>query len=210
MRRILIPIVLTTSSCLLACNQAHADLIDFETGFVDRQQILELTTPTNKIMISLNAGGPAEIAEVGGPITAFEPRDDPLGGFPGRYFMHDGSTAFSRNFIFIFDNPVSSLSFDLYDFEASGRTATLSTFTNQNQTGFVGEDTSGGSPEDGGIVKMSFTSIDTPFKSAIFELDRIDRGYGIDNIQFTTVPEPAFLSVLTLGLPILLRRKRRY
>ena len=174
----------------------RADLVDFESGFVDLQPVPTVTTETNLMSVSLSNGGSGFIAEVGGPVTAFEPNDDPVGGTPGSYFLSDGGANFSLDFFFVFDNPVQDLALELYDFElATGRFATLSVFSDFSFSDLVGSDVTNGTNEQGGIIEMSVFGTQA-IRSASLSFNVVDNGVGIDNISFTTVPEPSTLVFL--------------
>ena len=131
-----------------------------------------------------------EIARVGGPTTAFVPNDSPVGGFPGDYFLSDGSSSVSHNYFLRFDKSVSDLSLDLYDFEASGRTAILSVYADDGYSDLITESTTGGSPIDGGVVNIGVSDSPRPIRTARLRFNIGDNGTGIDNIEFTTISEP--------------------
>ena len=190
---------------LLAMSEwTDGDTVDFETGFVDMQQLSAITTATNVIGFSVSGGGPIVIAQVGAPITAFEPNDDPVGGFPGSFFMSDGTSTVARDYFFTFDRPISSLSLDLYDFEASGRTATLSVFAGSDFSQLLTQDSTGGSTIDGGVVSLNIPFAPESIRSASLTFDIGDNGVGIDNISFSTIPDQIVPNsvVITRGLHV--------
>ena len=70
---------------------ATADIIDFE-GFAPLTPLGSVITPTNNVTFSVGslAGlGPAYVAGVGSPTTAFVPSDTAAGGVAGTRFLTD-------------------------------------------------------------------------------------------------------------------------
>src|SRR5262245_34806564 len=88
---------LSAVAMLLAVPAARADLIDFESGFVDLQAVGTVATATNAVTFSVGVGsgsGTGFIASVGGAITAFNSTsgaDTPEDGTAtsGRFFLTD-------------------------------------------------------------------------------------------------------------------------
>jgi len=111
----------------IGAQQAFADLIDFETGFVDLQPVGAVVTGTNIVTfgVGLSCGEPstAFIAETGTPTTAFGPDDEiPAGASGGSFFLtdEDDGPDLKLNYCISFATPVNNLSIDLYDYREGG------------------------------------------------------------------------------------------
>lgn len=187
-------------------------VIDFESGFADGQAVSNVLTPDNQVGFSVTGGGAAFVTAVGNPRTAFVPNDTPVGGSPGAFFLSDEAAGgqVARDYFLTFATPITDLALDLYDFEQSGRTATLTVFHDQAMTMPVGTDTNPGSLVDGGVVNLSVPAPSGEIAAASLTFDIGDKGTGIDNIAFTTIPEPSTLLLSVVGLVGLLRRRHRF
>jgi hypothetical protein len=215
--------LLAAAICLVL--PARADLIDFETlvGFSEGDAIGAIATATNVVTFGVSGGlvapdGPGFLAEVGSPLIAFSgfggADDTPAGGNPGSFFLTDeplGGPTQALNYFISFVVPIVDLTLDLYDFRAdggaaAGGTATLQLFSDAAFGAPIG----GGfdtftiplpNPVDGNVESLSvvlpagFTAL-----SALLSFDSPDRGTGIDNVDFTTAPEPWTVFLLGSGL----------
>lgn len=197
--------VLTIAAALLVCNIASADIINFESGFVDQQQVTSVATPSNVVTFSVTGGdGMAYIASPGGPQTSFVPNDNTTNpATTGNFFLNDefnGPNA-AGDYIMDFANPITSLSLDLYDFRGDGGNADQVTLTLYDAANaVVGSDifnVVGGLP-DGNIVNLSALASSPAIRAELTFNNNGDVGTGIDNIQFATVPEPAAIGLWLL------------
>jgi len=187
----------------IEAQQAFADVIDFESDFVDLQPVGVVVTPTNTVtfgvdrnaVISCTNPTSAFIAKVGLPLTAYFPNDDiPAGASGGSFFLTDeklGNLDVKLDYCISFATPVNNLSLDLYDYRfdggpSVGDSATLTVFD------------AGGSAVGSAIFvitsieldpNLATLSIQSPtglISSAHLLFNRADVGTGIDNITFTT------------------------
>ncbi|MGA1826599.1 MAG: hypothetical protein ACMUIP_18245 [bacterium] len=211
MRTILFFCVICTIIYFCSLSMLHAYVIDFETGFADLDPVGKVITPKNEVEFSVIGGDTVFIAKVGDPTTAFYPSDTPEGGSPGSFFLTDHNTV-NLGYLIRFNAKISYLCLDLYDFRDEtgpmpeiGDTATLTTFANTNWTDPVGEylfTIVEGLPE-GNVETLSILTPSEPIGSASLIFSTGDKGTGIDNIKFTTIPLPTtFLLFLSgfLGL----------
>ena len=186
---------------------AQSDLIDFETGFANQQPVSTVVTSTNSATFALLNLSP-EIADVGGDVTAFFPGDQPVGGNPGSFFLSDGNAALENSYFMTFENPIKHLSLDIYDFEIFNGIATLRLYEGGLFGNVVGE-ASLPSSEDAGVITLSVSDLSTSALSAAVIFSENDGGNGIDNIAFTTIPEPNSAIALGLFSVLILTGKRR-
>ena len=129
---------------------AYADLIDFESGFYDMEPVSSVITSTNEVTFWVDGGGPAYIAKVGAPTTAFAVNDTPNLDVAGMYFLTDEVAPPETPMVYSdyymgFANPVLNLSLHLYDYRDGtvkpGDTATLSVYSDMGMSNLVGYDT---------------------------------------------------------------------
>jgi len=196
---------------------AMADLIDFETGFSDLDPVGTVTTSTNEVEFFVGASpltlGTGFIARVGGPLrTSFVPNDLPaVVAVAGEYFLTDeinGPFAALNYYMVFVDLPINALSLDLFDYRvdggpAAGDGATLTVYENSNFSGSSASDTfiiPTPNPVDGNIENLSVSSFGFAARSATLTFDGPDVGTGIDNIAFTSVPEPTSLLLVGIGM----------
>ncbi len=138
--------VLGGLACHFVPTAAHAEVLDFESGFVDLQPVGTVKTLTNTVTFEVGdgtPGGTAFVAQAGDPMTAFGTGADPLlendtpHGGASEYSLSDGDTSNSPSldYFISFVRPVVSLSLDLYDLRTPegdvvvGDTATLTGFS---------------------------------------------------------------------------------
>jgi hypothetical protein len=209
MRRISNAICTATFSLLFAVGTvAQGELIDFESGFARLDPVVTVSTASNVVTFSTMGLDNTQpfIAQVGSsPKDAFEKNvggviigDTPEGGNPGRFFLTDGAGN-SNNFLFDLAQPVSQFSLDLYDFVGDGGaqpldSATLRAYSDPQRTSQVAFDmytVPRPRPADGLAVTLSVSA--PTIAALMLEFSTFDRGTGIDNIQFRTVPEPGTL-----------------
>lgn len=204
---------LVTLSLLILAPPAFADTIDFEAGFVDLQPVGVVNTATNTVTFGVGVAGPTStgfIAAVGPPQTSFVPQDTPAGGAGGSFFLTDetnGPSA-SLNYFLSFAQPVLNLSLDLFDYRvdggpAIGDTATLNVFSDAARTMLVGTSTftiPNPNPVDGNVANLSVQNPSSPILAASLTFSTGDVGTGIDNITFSTVPEPGTVLLFGSGL----------
>ena len=202
---------------------AQAVLIDFDTGFVNLQSVGTVDIATFGVGAGSTPTGTGFIANVGSPLTAFVPNDMPAGISSG-FFLTDETAGPSAtlNYFIDFSLPVTSLSLDLYDYRAeaggasAGDTATLTVFSD-----FIGGTSVGTSvftipmanPVDGNVQTLSILAPSGTILAASLIFSGGDGGTGIDNVNFTPVPEPSTLLLLGVGLAgarfVSLGRRRR-
>lgn len=207
--------VLVIGWSLVFGRSAQADLIDFETGFSRMDPVDTVATATNQVTFSTLGldNAPTFVAEVGTtPKDAFELNadgivqgDTPQGGNSGTYFLTDGAGN-KNNYLFDFEQPVSQFGVDLYDYVGDGGAnptdfATLRAYSDSARTNEVATASwvvPLPPPADGLAVPLA---VSAPSITALtLEFSTFDRGTGIDNIQFVTVPEPSAMTLAAMGL----------
>jgi hypothetical protein len=203
-----------------------ATTIDFE-AFNEGDALGPVVAGGNTVTFGAGAGavptGNAFVVEVGGTVTGFQPLDSPVGGLAGAKFLTDelagpGLPNQGLNYFMTFAIPIINLSLDLYDFRdggaGSGDTATLTIFSDAFTTVI---DTftfmiPAVLPVDGNVVNLAVASGAFNVLSASLVFSDPDLGTGIDNINFTSAPEPWSVFLLgsgMLGMGKALRRRRK-
>jgi len=192
----------------IEAQQAFADVIDFETGFVELQPVGVVVTATNTVTFEVgpclsDPVDPGFIAQAGVPSIAYNPDDQiPAGASGGEFFLTDEDNGFpfleSLGYCISFATPVDNLSLDLYDYREAGAVAgdiaKLSVFD-------AAGDKAGKSdkfiiplvkPVDPNLATLSIQNPFSLISSAIVSFTGPDSGTGIDNITFDTniVPGP--------------------
>lgn len=217
-------ICMLAAAVLMFGSAAGAATIDFE-GLPTGAEDTFLSPDGNTLTITANAapGDAGEmtpaVADVGGVTTGFVPNDTPFGGIGGTRFLTDALNGLTVAFDYFisFDQPVNSLSLNVYDFRADslagvGDTVTLTVFSDAFTT-FAGSNSfmiPVGFIPDGNVVNLSVPLPFALIRSAAITFSAADVGTGIDDITFTTVPEPwtAFLlGAGLLGIGVLRRRQ---
>ena len=215
-------VVATFASLTIAANSAKAAVIDFESGFSDRDSVGTVTgSDGNQATFSVgrnrNNRRDAEIAEKGGRLfrgttTAFLPRDGartPYSNRIGDFVLTDGIGR-RNNYYIQFSKAVSSFSFDFLDL-TDGLTSTLTAYSDSNftnvisQTNITGRTTLFRS-------RLNNVAFDNPGSALSFSVSSsLDRGTAIDNINYETVPEPLtiFGTVIAAGFGVAMKRKRQ-
>jgi len=226
--RSFLSLVLCVGMLILTTRFAHGDFINFETGFTDLQPVNVVSTSTNKVTFAVGTGsptGPAFIAEAGDPLTAFGtsvdpvlPNDTPVGG-GSSFSLTDADVTNSPelDYFLSFALPVLNLTLDLYDYRTPegpvqvGDAATLTAFSDSFVTPVAMDifTVTGGLP-DGNVATLMISSPSAPILSASLTFSAPDGGTAIDNIRFTTIPEPsAGLLFLVTTLCMVKYRTRR-
>ncbi len=211
---------------LLTLNVARGDVIDFE-GFAGDGVALSnpVVTATNSVTFQVGTvtpTGPAYLAGVGSPpMTAFVvnpgQNDVPFGQPDNTVFLTDepnGPHA-TLDYFLSFENPISELSLDLFDYRVDGgptrgATATLTVFETvdfMNPLGSAMFTIPNNNPVDGNVVNLAVSLANGSAQSATVVFSEPDVGTGIDNINFTTVtvtptetPEPTSLTLFSLTM----------
>jgi hypothetical protein len=217
-------LVFVVSWLSVSVGLSRADLIDFETGFSRLDPVSTVATATNAVTISTQGGENAApfIAQVGTtPKNAFERvvdgvilGDTPAGGNPGSFFVTDGAGNVA-NYLFDLEFPVTEFSVDVYDYAGDGGAAptdfaVLTAYSDLGKLNVVDTDAyvvPKPRPLDGLAVNLSVSA--ASIAMVTLEFSTFDRGVGIDNIQFVTVPEPASLGLAVMALGVFLARGRR-
>ncbi|NES05847.1 MAG: PEP-CTERM sorting domain-containing protein [Okeania sp. SIO2F4] len=199
-------------------------VVDFETGFTDGQLVNSVTADNGNVL-TFGIGDQAptslpEIAQIGGPLTAFSASDGAtLQSEIGNFFLTDGLPGASNYFI-EFSQAVSEVSIDLLDLDALSfnggpGVATVTVFSDSFSTVINSEDFLGStgpvSSETLDTFSISGNSNAIKSLSIVYSVNgRGDTGTGIDNITFTqfepsqggsqSTPEPAsILGLLAVG-----------
>ncbi len=219
-------VAMLTCVALAAPTFAADTVIDFESGFVDVQPVGTVATADNQVTFSVGTtygtSGTAYVAGVGGPTTAFVPNDSlhaSYGNLAGKFFLTDEANGPSTkyNYYILFDNPVSHISLDLYDYRVDGGptygdTATLTAYSDAFGTA-IGSDVftiPRPNPLDANAENLS-VNIGQNIYAASVTFSQGDVGTGIDNVTFATaVPAPGAFILAGLGSGMVgwMRRRR--
>lgn len=199
---------------------AFAGTINFE-AIAEGTLLGGVATGDNTVTFGVGLATPTAlgvVAGVGAPETAFAPNDSPAGAAAGSRFLTDevDGPTIGRNYFMTFASAISGLSLQLYDFRvdggpAIGATATLSLYSDAAFTTLLASDvfTITGGEVDGNVVDLAVALGGLPALSAAVRFSTQDIGTGIDNLSFTSVPEPGSLLLLGGGLAALAARLRR-
>ena len=205
--------ILVVALILVAAPVQAITTIDFE-GFTDLTALGSITTANNVVTFSVGApvGSPgsqsAYIAQVGSPQTSFVPLDTPAGATAGSYFLTDEQRGpnLALDYYIEFENPVSAIGLDLYDYRVDGgptfgSAATLTVYSDMFTTP-IGTDSytvTPPNPIDGNIEHLAVINGSFNIMSASIAFDLPDIGTGIDNIRFIAIPAPTSIILGTLG-----------
>ncbi len=209
LRIFLVPVV----TLMFAFTLSASTIIDFET-FAGGAGLGPVPVGGNTVNFETGAGATPPggttgyVVEVGGPVTGFQPLDSPAGGLGGARFLTDelagpGLPNQALNYFLSFAVPIMNLSLDLYDFRDggahSGDTATLTLFSDSFTTPvatalFI---IPAILPPDGNVINLAAATGAFNVFSASLVFSSPDLGTGIDNVTFTSAPEP--WSILLLG-----------
>ena len=230
---------------LVACSlEANAGFIDFESGYSDLQSVPGvIDTGDNLVSISTtgatgNPTGLSYIAAVGEPRSGFTTgtnpnitNDEAVDGRAGSFFLTDentpGANVYASDYIFSFADGITELSMDIFDFRVDGgaqdvgstATAMLTLFSDEAMTNIIGMTSFTADlqnqPIDGNWENLLVIA-DGVAVRAVLDFGGLDRGVGVDNINFTTqpppvnpVPEPSSFVLLGIGAIGLLGFRRR-
>jgi len=208
---------LATACLAVLAAPARADVIDFETAFVDQQSVGAVTTATNTVTFSVGKGATpltssgtsdAFIAQVGGKTTAFVSKDNTVNPtISGQYFLTDEFDGPRKklSYFLLFEVPVLDLSLDLYDYRIdggpkAGDRATLTAYSDPFLT-VVGEDVyaipddPSQNPQDGHIESLAIVDAALPILAVTITFSKGDVGTAIDNILFNTIDSQSILQV---------------
>jgi hypothetical protein len=187
-------------------------------------------TDANGTVCPCLPAGAAYGAAPGAPEVAFQPNDTRTGGAGAQspFISDEDSTSppivNTQDYFFSFDVGVPDLRLQLIDFRgdggsAVGATATLDVFSSTDWSGVpLGSFTfvvPGGPIPDGSVETLSVFPGGTIFTARVSfaagPTGGIDIGTGIDNLEWTTIPEPGTVVLFGSGLLALaaFARKRR-
>lgn len=187
-------------------------VLDFESGFTDRQEVPTIDVNGVQVQIS-TVDGPAYIAEVGGQTTGFNQKDTPADGLGGSFFVSDQNTTGMddySDFVVTFSEEVQSFALDAYDIgkgqgAKKGDTVTLNAYDSMNR--LIGSDsyTIVGNEENANRITFGVTA------PGITRVELVHSGRdgsaGIDNltvgIGVAAAPEPAEWAMIALGVLVL-------
>lgn len=213
-------LVAAVAAICLSGYAAHAGTINFESGFADLDPVSAVVLPgENTVTFSVGSkgAGPAYIAAVGGPETAFAPDDMTVGGRAGGYFLTDETAgpSVALDYFMEFAAPIELLSLHVYDFRGDGGAPVGSTVTLTLYDAFdavVGTDsfTIPALLEEGNVIDLTVVPGANAMWAAL-TFDAGDIGIGVDNITIRTVPEPSAAACLlgAVALGCFARRRLR-
>ena len=222
----IVSVVATLAGLTITANPVKAAVIDFESGFSDRQSVGTITgSDGNQAIFSIgrnvNNRRDAEIAEKGRPTTAFLPQDGAGTSYSNRigdYMLTDGLLSNGPfngfNYYIQFSKAVTSLSFDFLDLGDSllprGRNSTLTAYSDSNFTNVIGQITRRGS-SNFFVSRLDTFALDNLGSALSFSISNRDPGTAIDNINYETVPEPLtiFGTIIAAGFGVAMKRKRQ-
>lgn len=215
-----IPSAVVMLFTVLCFDAVAAEIIDFESGFERLETVTSVATSNNTLNFSLSGGTTLFVANVGIPKDAFESVveegmifDIPTDGEPGSFFTTYGPENPS-DYQFDFEVPVGEFSVQLYDFRGDGGArptdfVTLRAFSDSGRTDEVAMNQfviPSPRPTDGAVLTLD---VSAPSIAALtLEFSTNDRGTGIDNIRFVTIPEPSTSVLFIFGLLALLAHVR--
>jgi len=161
------------------------------------------------------------VVREGYPADAYVPGDEIPSGpnyDGGHFFLTEDKNGPSTRFDYFmnFEKGISDLSLAVYDYGAyGGPTANdpLTLFLYDIDWNEVGSYTTtpGGNPSDipdPNLILLSASTDSVAYHAAVI-FSKGDVGTGIDNVRFTTVPEPGSVALLALGLVGLSFARRR-
>ncbi|HEX5000090.1 MAG TPA: hypothetical protein VFY29_17855 [Terriglobia bacterium] len=177
---------------------AAADTIDFES-LAEGGTAGTIKTETNAVTFKVGSTAPtlpAYVAGVGLPQTAWNPNDTPNPAtHAGSRFLTDEprGPSVGYDYFMAFENPVTSLSLDLYDFRPDGGprigdNVILNLYADEGYTMVVGQTryTITGNEVDENVVPLSVRLNCATARTARLVFSHTDIGTGIDNITFET------------------------
>jgi hypothetical protein len=192
---------LKTLACvalLIQCTiSSYAEVIDFE-AIAEGTALGTVKTSTNAVTFSVGGDveGPAYVAGVGLPMTAFNPNDTPSSpNHAGSRFLTDEPRGPSRSndYFLKFAQPVWLVSLEVYDFRVDGGprigdSVSLVLYSDDSfqkpvgRTSFVIK----GDEPDQNVVPLKVMLECLTASSARIQFSRSDIGTGVDNITFET------------------------
>jgi len=215
------------AGCLVAI-PALATTIDFES-YGPGIPLGPVTTPDGNV-VTFGVGLatptlPAYTARIGDPVEAFVPADTPsLPALTGQMFLTDEypGPVEDYNYFITFAIPVTWLGLHIIDYRRDGdwpdapvlgsSRAILTVYSDPFFTTPVGQaifTLPTMNPYDGNVEWLEVTNPSGYILSAKLEFEGTDPGTAIDNITFTTVPEPVSMTLVGVGLAgfFLIRRR---
>ncbi|MGB3636420.1 MAG: PEP-CTERM sorting domain-containing protein [Rivularia sp. (in: cyanobacteria)] len=209
-------ILATLAGFAIATNPAKAAVIDFESGFSDRQSVGTVTgsdgnQATFSVGRNVNNRSNAEIAQKGNPRTAFFPRDGARTSYSnliGDFILTNGEGN-RDNYFIQFSTPVRNFSFDFLDL-SQNRNSTLRAFSDSNFTNIIDQITITGSSSRGNSA-LDTVALNNLGSASSFSISSRDASTAIDNINYDTVPEPftIFGTLVAAGFGVAMKRKRQ-
>jgi hypothetical protein len=211
----------------LASLQATPILIDFE-GLAEGAPATAVGPgPTVDVYLA-DGVTPASIAIMGEPMTAFpgwggkDMASDPLGGVG--FATNPDQNTVDGTYHIAFNGAIGyeSLELDIYNYywgdEDGGESITLDLFATSDWTGpviggatYFKQFATTGLGSDDDVIHLTATP-GLAFGSARISMTAPDKGIGIDNIEFNTIPEPSSIVLFGTGLALVglgVARRRR-
>ena len=183
--------------------QALAAIIDFEDIYAD---LCDVSNPATYYQSSLGVTFGGTYWGVIGGVSNGDPGNWDMEGTNGPASLADGDDGGLLT-TFAFDSPVNNVSFDVGTSFGDTNDYTIVATLGGSQ---VGQDVFSLTDDDNGegtwrtvIFNQTLDAISIAAVSSV-----VYSGSGLDNIQFSIVPEPAALALASLGLTFIATRRR--